>query len=90
MQTACCSVIFQHVRRASLPVVYLIVQVFLWDLDGVVLDSVSVPLVRDLLGHQLFEDEQQQLVVVSAEGQVAGERLRGNKDSRDFMNIRTH
>lgn len=54
---------------------YLVMQVFLCDLDGVVLDSVSVPLVGDLLGHQLFEDEEQQLVVVPAEGQVTGKRL---------------
>lgn len=56
-------------------------QVFLRYLDGVVLDSVSVPLVGDLLGHQLLEDEQQQLVVVPAEGQVAGKRLDRNTDN---------
>lgn len=58
---------------------YLILKIFFWDLDGVVLDSVSVPLVGDLLGHQLFEDEEQQLVVVSAEGQIAAERLSRQK-----------
>lgn len=58
---------------------YLILKIFFWDLDGVVLDSVSVPLVGDLLSHQLFEDEEQQLVVVSAEGQIAGERLSRQK-----------
>lgn len=58
---------------------YLILKIFFWDLDGVVLDSVSVPLVGNLLGHQLFEDEEQQLVVVSAEGQIAGERLSRQK-----------
>lgn len=61
---------------------YLILKIFFWDLDGVVLDSVSVPLVGDLLGHQLFEDEEQQLVVVSAEGQIAGERLSRHKNIR--------
>lgn len=61
---------------------YLILQVLLCDLDGVVLDSVSVPLVGDLLGNQLLQDEEQQLVVVSAEGQVASERLDRNKQHR--------
>lgn len=61
---------------------YLILKIFFWDLDGVVLDSVSVPLVGDLLGHQLFEDEEQQLVVVSAEGQIAGECLSRHKNIR--------
>lgn len=56
-------------------------QVFLRYLDGVVLDSVSVPLVGDLLGHQLLEDEQQQLVVVPAEGQVTGKRLDRNTNN---------
>lgn len=58
---------------------YLIMQIFLGDLDGVVLDSVSVPLVRDLLGHQLLEDEKQQFVVVPAERQIAGKCLERNK-----------
>lgn len=58
---------------------YLILQVLFCDLDGVILDSVSVPLVGHLLGHQLFEDEEQQLVVVSAEGQVSSERLDRNR-----------
>lgn len=61
---------------------YLILKIFFWDLDGVILDSVSVPLVGDLLGHQLFEDEEQQLVVVSAEGQIAGECLSRHKNIR--------
>lgn len=54
-------------------------EIFLRDLDGVVLNAVSVPLVGHLLGHQLLKDEEQQLIVVSAEGQVAGERLRRQK-----------
>lgn len=49
---------------------YLVRQVFLWDLDDVLLGSVSVALVGNLLSHQLLQDEQQQLVVVSPEGQV--------------------
>lgn len=60
---------------------HLLVQVLLWDLHGVILSSVSVPLVGHLLGHQLFQDEEQQLVVVPAEGQVAGERLDGEQRS---------
>lgn len=64
---------------------YLFLQVFLWYLDGVVLDSVSVPLVGDLLGHQLLQDEEQQLVVVPAEGQVTGKRLDGkNRQHRGY------
>lgn len=71
---------------------YLILQVFLCDLDGVVLDSVSVPLVGDLLGNQLLQDEEQQLVVVSAEGQVASERLDRDKQNTDLIKhqIRMH
>lgn len=65
---------------------HLVLQLLLWDLDGVVLDAVAVPLVRHLLGHQLLEDEEQQLVVVSAEGQVAGERLMETDDS-DLVNV---
>lgn len=65
---------------------YLILQVLFWYLDGVVLDSISVPLVGDLLGHQLFEDEEQQLVVVSAEGQVTSERL--HRNTVDLINIK--
>lgn len=54
-------------------------QVLLGDLDGVVLGSVAAPLIGHLLGHQLFEDEEQQLVVVPAERQVTGERLKTNR-----------
>lgn len=58
---------------------YLFLQVLLCDLDGVVLDAVPVPLIRHLLGHKLLQDEQQQLVVVSAESQVPGERLENKR-----------
>lgn len=60
---------------------YLILQVFLWNLDGVILDSVSAPLVGDLLRYQLFEDEEQQLIVVPTEGQVTSKRL-DNKQTK--------
>lgn len=54
---------------------YLVLEVLLCDLHRVVLNSVPTPLVRRLLGHQLFEDEEQQLVVVPAEGQISSEGL---------------
>ena len=59
----------------SVCVCYLVHQVFLGDLDGVLLGAVAVPLIGHVLGHQLLQDEEQQLVVVTTEGQVAGERL---------------
>lgn len=68
---------------------YLILQVFLWYLDGVVLDSVSAPLVGDLLGYELFEDEEQQLIVVPTEGKVASKRLDRNTDNRLYKNIKS-
>lgn len=69
---------------------HLVLQLLLWDLDGVVLDAVAVPLVCHLLRHQLLEDEEQQLVVVSAEGQVAGERLTETDDSDSERLCLTH
>lgn len=68
---------------------YLILQVFLGYLNGVVLDSISVPLVGDLLSHQLLKDEEQQLVIVPAEGQVAGKCLDRNTDNTDVINIKS-
>lgn len=64
---------------------HLVVQFLLWDLDGVVLDSVSAPLVGDLLGHQLLQDEQQQLIVVPAERQVAGKRLANKQEPENRL-----
>lgn len=58
---------------------YLILQVFLWNLDSVILDSISAPLVGDLLCYQLFENEEQQLIVVSTEGQITSKRLDKNR-----------
>ena len=54
---------------------YLLLQVLLGDLDDVALRSVPVPLIGHLLSHQLLQDEQQQLVVVAFESQVARKRL---------------
>lgn len=68
---------------------YLILQVFLWYLDSVVLDSISAPLVGDPLGYQLFEDEEQQLIVVPTEGQVASKRLGRNTDNRLYKSIKS-
>lgn len=56
---------------------YLVHQVLLGDLNGVLLGPVAVPLVHHLLCNQLLQDEQQQLVVVSLEREVAGEGLGG-------------
>ena len=60
---------------------YLLLQVLLGDLDDVALRSVSVPLIGHLLGHQLLQDEQQQLVVVALERQVARKRLQTNTNT---------
>lgn len=65
--------------RTRRPVSYLVHQVFLGDLDHVLLHSVAVALVGNLLGHQLLQDKQQQLVVISPERQVACERLEDNR-----------
>lgn len=54
---------------------YLILEVLLGNLHRVVLNAVATPLVRRLLGHQLFEDKEQQLVVVPAEGQISSKGL---------------
>lgn len=56
---------------------YLVHQVLLWDFYSVLLGSVTVSLVHHLLCNQLLQDEQQQLIVVSFEGEVAGECLGG-------------
>lgn len=74
--------ITSHTEESNL---YLVLQVFLRYLDGVVLDSVSVPLVGDLLGHQLLKDEEQQLVVVSAEGQVTSECLHRETETNPLV-----
>lgn len=58
---------------------YLVHQIFLWDLDDVLLHSIAVALVRHLLSHQLLQDKQQQLVVVSLESQVACKCLEENR-----------
>ena len=50
-------------------------QVLLRDLDRLLVGAVPVPLVHRLVVNQLAQDEQQQLVVVSLEGQVAREVL---------------
>lgn len=65
-----------HTRQS---ISYLVHQVFLWDLDDVLLHSVAVALVGHLLGHQLLQDKQQQFVVVSPERQVTCKRLRENR-----------
>lgn len=54
---------------------YLILEVLLGNLHRVVLNAVAAPLVCRLLGHQLFEDEEQQLVVVPTEGQISSKGL---------------
>lgn len=46
---------------------YLVHQVLLWDFYSVLLGSIAVSLVHHLLCNQLFQDEQQQLIVVSLE-----------------------
>lgn len=66
-------------RKTHHPVSYLVYQVLLWDLDDVLLHSVAVALVGHLLGHQLFQDKQQELVVVSPESQVACKCLVENR-----------
>ena len=58
------------------PCSYLVHQVLLGNLDRVLLGPKAVALICHLLGHQLLQDEQQQLIVVPAERQVAGECLR--------------
>lgn len=63
---------------------YLILQVFFWYLDRVILESISTPLVGDLLGYQLFKDEEQQFIVVPTEGQVRSKRLQTNIDNTNF------
>lgn len=55
---------------------YLVHQVLLGHLDCILLGPEAVALIRHLLGHQLLQDEEQQLVVVPAERQVAGKSLR--------------
>ena len=53
----------------------LVSEVLLGDLDHLHLGTVPVPLERHLVLRQLLEDEQQQLIVVFLEGEVARERL---------------
>ncbi len=55
---------------------YLVHQIFFRNLDGVLLGSVTVALIRDLLGNQLLQDEEQQLVVISSECQIPCKRLK--------------
>lgn len=64
---------------------YLILQVFLWYLDHITLDSISASLVGNLLSDQLLEDEEQQLIVVLAKCQVASECLERHTDSNSLM-----
>lgn len=64
---------------------YLILQVFLWYLDHITLDSISASLVSNLLSNQLLEDEEQQLIVVLAKCQVASECLQRHIDSNNLM-----
>lgn len=63
-------------RPRPWPCPYLVHQVLLGHLDRVLLGPEAVALIRHLLGHQLLQDEEQQLVVVPAERQVAGKSLR--------------
>lgn len=63
---------------------YLILKVLLWNLHRVVLDAVAASLVRRLLGYQLFEDEEQQLIVVPAEGQISSKGLQIRKGKKEI------
>lgn len=67
---------------------YLILQVFLWYLDNIILESISAAEVGGLLSHQLLEDEQQQLVVVFTKRQVASKRL-GDKERKTTARLKT-
>lgn len=69
---------------------YLIHQILLWDFYGVLLGPIAVSLVHHLLCNQLLKDEQQQLIVVSLEGKVAGERLGRMRQTKRVRNPMSH
>ena len=54
---------------------YLIDQVFLRHFDGILLGPVAIPLIHNLFRHELFQDEQQELIVISPEGKIPGKGL---------------